>query len=98
MKNRRACAGETLGETLCAMLVMALGMLMLSGAVLVSARLNYRAERMLNQDPVTPAAFGETDVPPVFYVRLRDADNRELAKIPVRMTEYNGDFYYEPQN
>ncbi|MBR3570484.1 MAG: hypothetical protein IKN96_06765 [Oscillibacter sp.] len=94
MKNRRACAGETLGETLCAMLVMALGMLMLSGAVLVSARLNYRAERLLNPS-VTP---DEEPNSSFAFVRLRDADNRELAKIPVRMTEYNGDFYYEPQN
>lgn len=42
-------AGETLVEMLCSMLIISLGVLMLTGAVVSSARLNDSAQKVTNQ-------------------------------------------------
>ena len=42
-------AGETLVEMLCSMLIISLGVLMLTGAVVSSARLNDSAQKITNQ-------------------------------------------------
>lgn len=97
MRKRNACTGETLVETLCSLLIMSMGALMLSGAVISAARVNDRAARMLGSAQTEPRPM-EFDGPDLSgdsasYVRIRGADGE--FTIEINVTEYNGDFFYE---
>ena len=96
MRKMRIRAGETLLETLLSIFILSMGMLLLSGAVLSAARVNARAERMLNPVPATPMEFAEPDLSHTFRVELQNAEGTIIAEIPVNAREEsNGDFFYE---
>ena len=65
MKKRnckRRNRGDSLGETLVALLIIALGMTMLAGPILSSARLNKKAKPPRRVDPTIAERTGDGDM------------------------------------
>lgn len=86
---KRRNAGETITETLLAMLVVTLAILMVTGAVVSAARINSRRE----MGDVSLVAGGADETPDVLVtVKMGDVE----LQIPVTVYETgNGYCYYE---
>ena len=82
--NRR---GESLIETLAAMLIIALGMLMFAGAIVTAARVNNKAANDIIQ--VAPALDSIAEPDTEWYVAVRedaeDTDDAESNRLPVTL-------------
>ena len=82
-------AGETLVEMLCSMLIISLGVLMLTGAVVSSARLNDSAKKITNQSDNLdnlPASNG------VLIFKLEDGQE---TRVGVKIVYDGGNYRYE---
>ena len=98
MRKRRIRAGETLVETLLSMLVILLGTLMLSGAILGAARAENEALQVFDTaegDP-RPAEFDAPDFSDASasYVRLTKPDGASVT-VQINVTRYDGAVFYE---
>ena len=85
MNKLKSRVGESLVELLLSMLIISLGMMMLAGAIVTTARLNKKAKEMSMSDE-TGASHTLPDVS--FQV-----DGSTLENIP--LIERDGVYYYE---
>lgn len=85
MNKLKSRAGETLVELLFSMLIISLGMMMLAGAIVTTARLNKKAKEMSMSDE-TGASH------PLFGVSFQ-VDGSTLGNI--QLIERDGVYYYE---
>lgn len=88
MWKLRRNAGETLAEMLVSVLIISLGMLMLSGAIIAAARVNSRARRMAGMTADAPSVT--QPLPFMDYdgvIMLRDEENGGL---PVKLIDIKG--------
>ncbi len=91
MKKLKAKFGESIAETLVAVLVLALAFLMMVGAVTASARVNSRVKNVgEDDDDSVPQAKGKATV----SVSLDGIDTLTVTATP-QLYEVNGNYYYE---
>ena len=88
MRRRRANAGESIAETLVAVLLMTLVFLMLTGAVVTAAHIN---EAIKNEQ----SAFSVGETPGELNVTLTIDGWGESDPIPVNAYQSEGYTYYE---
>lgn len=93
MLKRNPCAGETLAEMMVSMLIISMGMLMLSQAIVVAARVNWRTEQMLN--PETEYFSDDSDSYSGSYVQFAIPGKDDGFTVRINVTQQNGDFFYE---
>ena len=92
MLKRNPCAGEALAEMLFSMVIISLGMLMLSQAIISAARVNQRTERM-GQTRNSPEEYLEDDSNS--YVQFAIPGKDDGFTVRINVTQQNGDFFYE---
>ena len=90
-RKLKARAGESVAETLVAVLIMALAFLILTGAVLAAARVN---ERVKNEDVAFAKSDGDPAAPTVTSVSV-SLDGGSAEPYNVNLYEKNGYYYYE---
>ena len=88
MKKLKSRAGESLSETLIALLISSLAIMLLAGAIVAASKIN---ARLKNED----VAFTKSQVPSAGVVTLT-MDNTAPVSVPVRVYETQNDYvYYE---
>ena len=100
MRVRRANAGEMIVETLVSMLVVALSVLMMAGAVQSAARVN---SRMKNEDKVFAVNAGALSssgsVSISYHYQVPGSSGTYTSDVDVTMYQTeNGYYYYEKNN
>ena len=94
--KRNPCAGEALAEMLVSMLIISLGMLMLSQAIISAARVNHRMEETLNPET---ECFSDDSAPwdaSEFYAQFQPTQSGDDGfTVRIIVTQQNGDFFYE---
>ena len=88
MRKLRRNAGETLAEMLVSVLIISLGMLMLSGAIIAAARVNRRAREIAGMTADAPSV--NQPLPFMDYdgvIMLRD---EESGGPPVKLIDIKG--------
>ena len=83
MNKLKSRAGESLVELLLSMLIISLGMMMLAGAIVTTARLNQKAKEMSDKDGASSPLSASFQV-----------DSSTLPSIP--LTKQSGVYYYAP--
>lgn len=89
-KLRSSC-GETIVETLVTMIVLSLAMIMLSGAVVTSARVNQKADNT----ETTFTTDAQTSTSGTITIQDTGSSSPASLNVTVYETEH-GYFYYEP--
>ncbi len=87
----RSSYGETIVETLVTMIVLSLAMIMLSGAVVTSARVNQKADNT----ETTFTTDAQTSTPGTITIQENGSSSPAGLNVTVYETEH-GYFYYEP--
>lgn len=87
MNKLKSRAGETLVELLLSMLIISLGMLMLAGAIVTTARVNKATENLTRAGTVKPGTTSNT--PNASF----QVDGLTLENI--QLIEEGGVYYYE---
>ena len=95
MLKRNPCAGEALAEMLFSMLIISMGILMLSQAIVTAARVNRRTEQSFN--PETEYFSDDSDAwdDSEFYVQFAIPGKDDGFTVRINVTQQNGDFFYE---